>query len=291
MIDQSDGVGAQAVQIVGDSEFLANGLAHQLRVLSEVTSVNLAVRVLCYDNPRTGEVKTVSESLTVQEVGDGCSPNQGFGHNHNFLFGTWPSSPSVILLNPDCLPVHGSIESLVRKFEEDSTIGIVEARQWPFEHPKHRDPVTGDTSWASGFFCLLSGPMMNAIGGFDPSYNMYLEDVDLSWTAWQSGFRVVYEPLAVGRHFTQSLFPRRDLLNVEQEMSLRNFLSIAYKFFGRQGFMRAYAMAEKQVSSEVLADATEGAKNDVIPYMRVANRRRHPMVGFSDVLIFEGLRK
>ena len=80
-------------------------------------------------------------------------------------------------------------------------------------------------------------------------------------------------------------------MNVEQEMSLRNFLSIAYKFFGRQGFMRAYAMAEKQVSSEVLADATEGAKNDVIPYMRVANRRRHPMVGFSDVLIFEGLRK
>jgi N-acetylglucosaminyl-diphospho-decaprenol L-rhamnosyltransferase len=33
-----------------------------------------------------------------------------------------------------------------------------------------------------------------SLGGFDEAYFMYVEDVDLCWRAWQTGWRVGYEP-------------------------------------------------------------------------------------------------
>ena len=39
-----------------------------------------------------------------------------------------------------------------------------------------------------------------ALGGFDPDYGAYLEDVDLCWRAWLAGYEVHYRPEAVARH-------------------------------------------------------------------------------------------
>jgi hypothetical protein len=39
-----------------------------------------------------------------------------------------------------------------------------------------------------------------AVGGFDPAYFAYFEDVDLGWRLWVLGYRVVYAPEAVVRH-------------------------------------------------------------------------------------------
>ncbi|MBI2549272.1 hypothetical protein HYW21_08035 [Candidatus Woesearchaeota archaeon] len=38
------------------------------------------------------------------------------------------------------------------------------------------------------------------IGGFDPSYVIYFEDVDLAWRAWLYGYKVVYVPMSVVYH-------------------------------------------------------------------------------------------
>ena len=38
------------------------------------------------------------------------------------------------------------------------------------------------------------------VGGFDPEYFAYFEDVDLGWRLWVLGYRVVYAPHAVVRH-------------------------------------------------------------------------------------------
>ena len=38
------------------------------------------------------------------------------------------------------------------------------------------------------------------VGGFDPEYFAYFEDVDLGWRLWVLGYRVVYAPDAVVRH-------------------------------------------------------------------------------------------
>ena len=42
--------------------------------------------------------------------------------------------------------------------------------------------------------------MLTAIGGFDPAFFAYLEDVDVAWRARAAGWRAVYEPAAVAHH-------------------------------------------------------------------------------------------
>jgi N-acetylglucosaminyl-diphospho-decaprenol L-rhamnosyltransferase len=43
---------------------------------------------------------------------------------------------------------------------------------------------------------LIRREAWTAIGGFDPSYFMYMEDVDLCWRLREHGWRVGYEPAA-----------------------------------------------------------------------------------------------
>jgi len=50
--------------------------------------------------------------------------------------------------------------------------------------------------WVSGAFMLVRRQAWEEVGGFDPRYFMYMEDVDLCWRLGRAGWRVVYEPSA-----------------------------------------------------------------------------------------------
>ena len=54
--------------------------------------------------------------------------------------------------------------------------------------------------FASGGAMLIHRDTFLEVGGFDPSYFAYFEDVDLGWRLWVLGYRVVYAPNAVVRH-------------------------------------------------------------------------------------------
>ena len=55
----------------------------------------------------------------------------------------------VFILNPDTVVAPDTLVELVAPLRRPG-VGIVDGRQLPIEHPKDYDPVTGDTSWASG---------------------------------------------------------------------------------------------------------------------------------------------
>jgi hypothetical protein len=158
----------------------------------------------------------------------------GFGEAVNFLFEAVKPSECFLLVNPDSFPMPGCLARLLGTYSE-SGAAIVEARQWPREHPKEYDPETGDTPWASAAFCLISAEAFRRLGGFDPAYFLYLEDVDLSWRAWLADMPVRYEPRAVCYHATGLHFRRADRHDAEDYFSCRNFLALAYKFFGPRG--------------------------------------------------------
>ncbi len=62
-------------------------------------------------------------------------------------------------------------------------------------------PTTGTPIlFASGGAMLIHRDTFLEVGGFDPSYFAYFEDVDLGWRLWVLGYRVVYAPNAVVRH-------------------------------------------------------------------------------------------
>jgi len=53
---------------------------------------------------------------------------------------------------------------------------------------------------ASGGAALYRRAMLDDVGGFDPSFFAYLEDVDVAWRAQLRGWRAVYAPRAVVHH-------------------------------------------------------------------------------------------
>ncbi|MDQ5825514.1 MAG: glycosyltransferase family 2 protein [Chloroflexota bacterium] len=54
--------------------------------------------------------------------------------------------------------------------------------------------------FASGGAMLVHRRTFLDVGGFDPGFFAYFEDVDLGWRLWVLGYRVVYAPDAVVRH-------------------------------------------------------------------------------------------
>ncbi len=65
-----------------------------------------------------------------------------------------------------------------------------------FSETKAGDPLP----FACGGAMLIRADAFRDLGGFDPDYFAYYEDVDLGWRLWLSGRRVVYAPAAEVRH-------------------------------------------------------------------------------------------
>jgi N-acetylglucosaminyl-diphospho-decaprenol L-rhamnosyltransferase len=61
-------------------------------------------------------------------------------------------------------------------------------------------PTERDVGWLSGSCLLLRAAAFDAVGGFDPSYFMYFEDLDLCERIGRAGWRNVYVPDAVVAH-------------------------------------------------------------------------------------------
>jgi GT2 family glycosyltransferase len=60
------------------------------------------------------------------------------------------------------------------------------------------EPVPADTML--GAFILLRREMLDEIGGWDPGFRMYCEDIDLNYRAARAGWERWYVPAAVVRH-------------------------------------------------------------------------------------------
>jgi GT2 family glycosyltransferase len=69
-------------------------------------------------------------------------------------------------------------------------------------HLRTADP-TGEpypVEWVHGACMLVSVEAYRTVGGFDETFFMYCEDIDLCLRAWQHGFRCVVEPRAAIQH-------------------------------------------------------------------------------------------
>lgn len=135
--------------------------------------------------------------------------NLGFtgGYAHAFRYS---NADYHFVVNLDTVIEPDAIKLLVQKLESDPKIGIAEARQSPREHPKYYDPITGETSWCSGACMMIRAKALRQIdGGFEKTFFMYLEDIDLSWRMWLHGWKCIYVPEAVVQHFTEDLDPKK----------------------------------------------------------------------------------
>jgi GT2 family glycosyltransferase len=131
---------------------------------------------------------------------DGRNLGFGLGHNRNAARGR---APFLLVLNPDLELEPDALARLAAAVARaDDDVAAFELRQVPYEHPKRYDPVTGETGWSSAAALLLRRAAFDAVGGFDERIFLYGEDVDLSWRLRDAGWRLLYVPGAVVRHYT-----------------------------------------------------------------------------------------
>lgn len=151
------------------------------------------------------------------------------GHNHLSRKGL---GDLILLLNPDTYPSPRLLVELLGALSQDERIGIVEARQIPMEHPKHFDPLTGETSWASGCCLIIRKHVFEQAGGFNPEcFPLHCDDVDLSWRVRLLGFKVVHVPRATVFHdkgIGSNGYPVLGEVEVYQSMLGRLMMAVRY---------------------------------------------------------------
>ncbi|HVE63929.1 MAG TPA: glycosyltransferase family 2 protein [Mycobacteriales bacterium] len=117
----------------------------------------------------------------------------------------WPRAgalgPAIITMSGDLYPSARSFPSLSR--------GIGHALLgwwWPSNRftqsyrRERRDPVEATAGWLSGSCLLLRRAAFDEVGGFDPAYFMYFEDLELCRRLSRAGWQNVYVPSAVVTH-------------------------------------------------------------------------------------------
>jgi N-acetylglucosaminyl-diphospho-decaprenol L-rhamnosyltransferase len=90
-------------------------------------------------------------------------------------------------------------------------------------------PVEGPAGWLSGSCLLLRRTAFEEIGGFDPSYFMYAEDMDLGRRLADAGWANVYVPSAVVTHVGGHATSRvASAMVAEHHRALYRYLSRQY---------------------------------------------------------------
>jgi hypothetical protein len=214
--------------------------------LEIATKSHVVFHVLNFSG-QTGIIKPTNLTRITIVQHSNLGRQAGFGENHNKIFSEYEAGEYFFLLNPDCILDPASADLLAETFSERENVGIVEARQWPFELTKPYNEQTLETSWAAAAFVLVHAPSFREIGGFDEAYFLYSEDVDLSWSMWQIGRRVLYQPAAAFLHFTGSRHYQYNFTSLEWFFAVRNHLYLARKFFGAAAGARARREVHRRV--------------------------------------------
>jgi GT2 family glycosyltransferase len=233
--------------------------------------------VLWLDNSPTPDNVALAASLGVHEVARAGS-NLGFGAGHNAMMRKAFSDPRVgayVCVNPDGALHPACLAELVAEAARWARPGLVEALQFPDEHPKHYDPATHATDWCSGCVLLVTRALYERIGGYDENIFLYCEDVDLSWRARAAGFDIALAPRALVHHFVGDREPGG---NATREM-LRAGVYLGEKWGGHD-----FARVCRREYSLLTGKAPQTARAEPMP--REAQKVAH----FKDMFHFTKVR-
>jgi lipopolysaccharide biosynthesis protein/GT2 family glycosyltransferase len=148
--------------------------------------------------------------------------NVGFGAGHNAVMrDAFASGAEVyVATNPDGMFHPFCIRDVLRLLDNVDDCALVEAAQFPVDHPKVFDERTLRSPWASGACLAIPRKIYEQVGGFDETFFMYCEDVDLSWRVRAHGFDVITCPTAMFVHQVTNRTTGPDKLRMTYEAGI-----------------------------------------------------------------------
>jgi N-acetylglucosaminyl-diphospho-decaprenol L-rhamnosyltransferase len=175
---------------------LLESISTSYALVEKNVALNLSIAGIDNGEPCFAQsAKSASLSAPINVINVTTMPTQGnigFGRAMNLLmsqaFGS-ADQELFIAVNPDGIFHRHCLSELIAAAMASKDV-LLEARQFPEEHPKPYSMSTGDTPWATGACLVIPRKLFQTIGGFDENLFMYGEDVDLSWRAKAAGFAV-----------------------------------------------------------------------------------------------------
>ena len=216
-----------------------NGKRDLLECIRSVQAASYPCEVIVVDNASSDDsVESLRiEFPTVLVIQN--ETNLGFaGNNVGMEEALLRGADYVLLLNNDTWVDPGCFEKLIEVAEEKPEAGILSPRICYYSNPKliwydggklekinglwssghfHADSLedsvvdrVGAVDYICGCAMLIRRSVIQKIGGLDPKFFMYWEDVDYSLRAQQAGFQLVHVPSARVLHKVSHSFGGTD---------------------------------------------------------------------------------
>ncbi len=224
-----------------------------LRSIKENTE-SLSYEVIFADDASTDETRNIDQTIT-RIVHIRNEQNLGFLRNCNHA-ASFARGEYLHFLNNDTEVTPGWLSSLVTLMEKDKTIGMAgsklvypdgrlqeaggiiwqDASGWNYGHKQDPEApefnYVKEVDYISGASIMIRTDLWKKLGGFDERYApAYFEDTDLAFSVRKEGYKVVYQPLSVVRHFEgfshgtdQTVQPGKPSIKSYQQVNALKFL-------------------------------------------------------------------
>lgn len=183
-------------------------IRHLLRQLDEFSGGHVAKVVLTTNIPEPDLLEWVASSswMFAVHVVNNEKP-LGFGDNHNRAFKAC-STPYFCVINPDVELTDDPFQALLSYFENIKTGCVYPLQTSGFGHPEdqareipspgalfrryfwsaHRSKNNRVRHWVNGSFMLFRSEVFDEVKGFDTTFFMYCEDVDICLRLQLAGY-------------------------------------------------------------------------------------------------------
>ena len=219
------------VLVIANLTGSADGVPVDIQVLTNTRPLSFAANVNAGIAATCGEYVLVANPDAVPEPG-AIAELVAFADTH----------PRAGLVGPLVFWPDGRWQPTLRRFP--TVLGTVWRRtplrffRRPYEHQtshygtRPTEPVQGD--WLLGGACLLMRrTMLEELGGWDPGYRHYVEDIDVAYRAARTGWERWLVPDAVARHDYAAVIDKR-FLSRHTAWHLRGMARFARKHYLRR---------------------------------------------------------
>lgn len=216
--------------------------------------------------------------------------NLGYGGGNN-LGACYAQGRYITFLNPDILVQPGWLDALKRALDADTTAGLATARillqDLPdtintcgvdvhisglsmcrgMGSPRQAYDTPCEVAAVSGAAFMIRRELFFQLGGFDSSFFLYMEDIDLSLRARLAGWRILYVPDAMVYHDYKLCFG--PLKIYYQERNRYFLLFKIYQYRTLAVLLPTLLLAEMVTWGFVLGHEPKGLINKLIAYAAV----------------------